>query len=89
MLLAPRPATGRSVFFALKPRITVSLDLRRRDKDAGRDAIERNPQPVTVRINRYRLGQNQLQVNRPLFAGDPEVRILGFGKEHMWKQIFT
>ena len=28
-------------------------------------------------------------VNRPLFAGDPEVRILGYGKEQMWKQIFT
>jgi transposase len=23
-------------------------------------------------------------VNRPLFAGDPEVRILGYGKEQMW-----
>ena len=29
------------------------------------------------------------QVNRPLFAGGPEVRILGYGKEQMWKQIFT
>ncbi len=29
------------------------------------------------------------KVNRPLFAGDPEVRILGYGKEQMWKQIFT
>ena len=28
-------------------------------------------------------------VNRPLFAGDPEVRILGYGKEQMWKQILT
>jgi hypothetical protein len=28
-------------------------------------------------------------LNRPLFAGDPEVRILGYGKEQMWKQIFT
>ena len=25
----------------------------------------------------------------PLFAGGPEVRILGYGKEQMWKQIFT
>ena len=24
-------------------------------------------------------------LNRPLFAGDPEVRILGYGKEQMWK----
>ena len=29
------------------------------------------------------------RLNRPLFAGDPEVRILGYGKEEMWKQIFT
>ncbi|WP_203228082.1 hypothetical protein, partial [Roseovarius dicentrarchi] len=28
-------------------------------------------------------------MNRPLFAGDPEVRMLGYGKEQMWKQIFT
>ena len=28
-------------------------------------------------------------LTRPLFAGDPEVRILGYGKEQMWKQIFT
>ena len=28
-------------------------------------------------------------LNRPLFAGDPEVRILGYGKEQMWQQIFT
>ncbi|MDA9822543.1 hypothetical protein N9C56_08540 [Paracoccaceae bacterium] len=28
-------------------------------------------------------------VNRPDFTGDPEVRILGYGKKQMWKQIFT
>ena len=28
-------------------------------------------------------------VNRSDFTGDPEVRILGYGKEQMWKQIFT
>ena len=28
-------------------------------------------------------------LSRPLFAGDPEVRILGYGKEQMWKQILT
>jgi hypothetical protein len=27
-------------------------------------------------------------MNRPDFTGDPEVRILGYGKEQMWKQIF-
>ena len=30
-----------------------------------------------------------LKVSGPLFAGDPEVRILGYGKEQMWKQILT
>ena len=30
-----------------------------------------------------------IMVNRPDFTGDPEVRILGYGKEQMWKQIFT
>ena len=29
------------------------------------------------------------QLNRPLFDEDPEVRILGYGKEEIWKQIFT
>ena len=29
------------------------------------------------------------ELNRPDFTGDPEVRILGYGKEQMWKQIFT
>ncbi|MFK7871500.1 MAG: hypothetical protein AB8B58_19970 [Roseobacter sp.] len=33
--------------------------------------------------------ESLIEVNRPLFAGDPEVRILGYGKEQMWKQIFT
>ena len=28
-------------------------------------------------------------MNRPDFTGDPEVRILGYGKEQTWKQIFT
>jgi len=28
-------------------------------------------------------------LNCPDFTGDPEVRILGYGKEQMWKQIFT
>ena len=28
-------------------------------------------------------------LNRPGFTGDPEVRILGYGKEQMWKQKFT
>jgi transposase len=28
-------------------------------------------------------------MNGPLFAGDPEERMLGYGKEQMWKQIFT
>ena len=27
-------------------------------------------------------------MNRPIFVRDPEVRILGYGKEQMWKQIF-
>jgi hypothetical protein len=32
---------------------------------------------------------NSFCMNRPGFTGDPEVRILGYGKEQMWKQIFT
>ena len=28
-------------------------------------------------------------LNRSLFSGDPEVRIRGYEKEQMWKQIFT
>ena len=27
------------------------------------------------------------KVSGPLFAGDPEVRILGYGKEQMWEQL--
>ncbi len=28
-------------------------------------------------------------MNRPLFAGNPEVSILCYGKEQMWKQVST
>jgi hypothetical protein len=31
----------------------------------------------------------QTALNRPLFPGDPEVRMLGYGKEQKWKKIFT
>ena len=34
-------------------------------------------------------GAGRRGLNRPLFAGDPEVRMLGYRKEQMWKQIFT
>ena len=36
-----------------------------------------------------RTDETLVEMNRPLFAGDPEVRILGYGKDQMWKQIFT
>jgi hypothetical protein len=29
----------------------------------------------------------RFDMNRPLFAGDPELRILGYGKEELWKEI--
>ena len=28
-------------------------------------------------------------LNRPLFVGDPEVGMPGYGKEQMWEQMFT
>ena len=41
-----------------------------------------------IRLSWVRPAMN-VWVNRPDFTGDPEVRILGYGKEQMWKQIFT
>ncbi|WP_299372830.1 hypothetical protein [uncultured Tateyamaria sp.] len=32
-------------------------------------------------------GLDGIDLNRPLFAGDPEARILGYGKEELWKAI--
>jgi hypothetical protein len=32
-------------------------------------------------------GDYRVVLNRPLFAGDPEVRILGYREEQMWKQM--
>ena len=40
------------------------------------------------RESSYRWGRHHertIILNRPLFGGDPEVRMLGYGKEQMWK----
>ena len=46
--------------------------------------------PITIKVNGDQIGQATTNgLNCPDFTGDPEVRILGYVKEQMWKQIFT
>ena len=43
---------------------------------------------IKARVQPNRVGDDlwrESVVNRPLFAGDPEIRILGYGKEQMWE----
>ena len=59
----------------------------------GANATFGTDQKVLIQIDGATKGSEELYrigtLSGPLFAGDPEVRILGYGKEQMWKQILT